>query len=122
MSDSEDEDAPDLLGPREDFDSLLDDFLEKYEIFGGKMRPVLPGSSGVEKLETMRRAIAGDEGAADTPDNPDAKRKRIEAILEEARIQEARDGGGSDDEDIPMPTIVGIGKDKDRWDVETILS
>ena len=52
--------------------------------------------------------LAKDEPGRDEPTEPD--------IAEDGRK------GESDDEDIPMPTIVGIGKNKDRWDVETILS
>ncbi|KAF8305005.1 LTV-domain-containing protein, partial [Clavulina sp. PMI_390] len=123
-----DDDAPSLLPPREDFDSLLDDFLEKYEVFGGKLKTVLPGSTGAEKLETIRRAIGGDDeltnvtGATAPPDSAAAKKLRVKAILEEAQRQAQKEADGEEDEDIPMPSIVGIGKDEGRWDVETILS
>lgn len=89
------DEAPELITSREDFDSMMDEFLDKFEILGRKMKPVLEGGSGAEKLETLRRAMA--EGGP-------------------IRV---RDDDGSD-EDILMPADVDGAKD--RWDCETILS
>lgn len=94
---------------------------------GGKIRQVLPGGTGAEKLDTFRRAMAGaidaDEGKKTD------KATQIKEILATAKSQEDRrrktagdQDGEESDEDIPMPSIVGLGKDQDRWDVETILS
>lgn len=73
---------------------MMNEFLENYEILGGKMRPVLAGGTSVEKLDTIRKALG------------------------EAKIR--ADEKGDNDDDILMP--VDIDEEKDRWDCETILS
>ncbi|KAI8146197.1 Low temperature viability protein-domain-containing protein [Fennellomyces sp. T-0311] len=45
------------LEERADFESILDDFLDKYEIVGKKMQPKLEGDSGKQKLDTLREAL-----------------------------------------------------------------
>ncbi|KAI0692978.1 Low temperature viability protein-domain-containing protein [Cytidiella melzeri] len=86
--------APELITSREDFDAMMNEFLEDFEIVGGKMRPVLSGESAVDKLDTFRKALG---------------RAQI-------RDQEDDDGEG----DFLMP--VDIDEAKDRWDCETILT
>ncbi|RPD82109.1 LTV-domain-containing protein [Lentinus tigrinus ALCF2SS1-7] len=101
-SDEEDEEpslddldeAPDLIAAREDFDSMMDEFLEKYEVIAGKMRPTLPGSA-TEKLDTVRKALG------------------------EAKIRDAEESD-SEGDDILMP--LDVDEKKDRWDCETILT
>ena len=53
--------APDLITSREDYDGMVDEFIERYELVGRKLKPVLPGESGADKLETLRRALRQDE-------------------------------------------------------------
>lgn len=89
------DEAPDLIASREDFESMMDEFLEKYEVISGKMRPVLPGTA-TEKLDTIRKALG------------------------EAKIRDDAEESESDDDDILMP--LDIDDKKDRWDCETILS
>lgn len=96
--DDDDDEAPDLLAAREDFEAVLDDFLDNYELVGKRMRPVLPGDNAVEKLDTIRRAL----GTVRL--NPDAQ----------------DDDDDDNDDDIPMPH--DIDEKPDRWDCETILS
>ncbi|KAJ7044933.1 Low temperature viability protein-domain-containing protein [Mycena alexandri] len=93
----DDDDAPELITSREDFESMMDEFLNDYEILGRKMKPKLEGDSGAEKLDTLRRAMGQDE------------RVRIE-----------RDGEDDETDDISMP--FDIDDRKDRWDCETILT
>jgi protein LTV1 len=93
--DSDTDSAPELITSREDFDSMMNEFLDNYEIVGGKMRPVLPGDTSVDKLDTIRKALG------------------------EAKIRDENDEDDSDG-DILMP--VDIDEEKDRWDCETILS
>ena len=88
------DEAPDLIASREDFESMMDEFLEKYEVISGKMRPVLPGTA-TEKLDTIRKALG------------------------EAKIRDDAESEPEDD-DILMP--LDIDDKKDRWDCETILS
>ncbi|KDQ14015.1 hypothetical protein BOTBODRAFT_145898 [Botryobasidium botryosum FD-172 SS1] len=97
-SDDGSDEAPDLTGAREDFDALMDDFLDNFEQVGNKMRPVIPGETPAEKLNTLRRAMADATGARDQAD---------------ADVDD-------DEKDIPMPH--DIDQYKDRWDCETILS
>ena len=95
--DDDDDEAPDLLAAREDFEAVLDDFLDNYELVGKRMRPVLPGDTAVEKLDTIRRALGTVRLNPDTQDDDD-----------------------DNDDDIPMPH--DIDEKPDRWDCETILS
>jgi protein LTV1 len=90
------DEAPELITSREDFDSMMDEFLNDYEQLGRKLKPKLPGETGTEKLDTIRRALGQDErvliGEEEEEDSDD-----IYAPFED------------DDK-------------KDRWDCETILS
>ncbi|KAF8079061.1 Low temperature viability protein-domain-containing protein [Lyophyllum atratum] len=93
-----DEDAPELITSRADFESMMDEFLNDYEILGRKMKLKLAGESGVEKLDTIRRALGQDDrvwlGSAEDDD--------------------------VNDEDIMMP--LDLDDKKDRWDCETVLT
>jgi len=91
-SDEESDEAPDLIAARDDFESVMDDFLANYELVGRRMEPVLPGNTPAEKLDTVRRALG------------------------EMRVNPEE---GSKEDQIPMPEDVD-GK-KERWDCETIL-
>ncbi|KAL4251522.1 LTV1 family protein [Abortiporus biennis] len=91
---SDTDSAPELITSREDFDSMMNEFLDNYEVLGGKIRPVLEGDSAVDKLDTFRKALG------------------------EARIREQTDQDSEDD--ILMP--LDIDEKKDRWDCETILT
>ncbi|KAF7307414.1 hypothetical protein MIND_00535800 [Mycena indigotica] len=92
----DDDEAPQLITSRDDFESMMDEFLNDYEILGRKMKPKLEGDDGAAKLETLRRAMGQDE------------RVRIES------------GEVDEVEDILMP--LDIDDRKDRWDCETILT
>ncbi|KAI0375462.1 LTV-domain-containing protein [Pilatotrama ljubarskyi] len=89
------DEAPDLIASREDFESMMDEFLEKYEVVSGKMRAVLPGTA-TEKLDTIRKALG------------------------EAKIRDDAEDSGSEEDDILMP--LDVDDKKDRWDCETILT
>jgi protein LTV1 len=80
---------------------MMDEFLNDYEVLGRKMKLKLAGNNGVEKLDTLRRAMGQDE--------------RVTRLLGDA------DGESTeDDEDLLMPFEAQ--DQKDRWDCETILS
>jgi protein LTV1 len=85
------------LTSREDFDAMLDDFLDNYEILGRRMKPVLHGATPADKLAAYRLALV--EGAP-------------------VRVRDGDDDG--DDGEMLMP--MDIDAPKDRWDCETILS
>ncbi|EEB89686.1 hypothetical protein MPER_12189 [Moniliophthora perniciosa FA553] len=96
ISDDDDDNAPQLITTREDFTSMMDEFLNDYEILGGKMKPKLVGDTAAEKLETLRRAMGQDE-----------------------RVRQ--ETGESDDE--PADDVwVEKEDNEDRWDCETILN
>ena len=87
------DEAPELLEARDDFAAMMNEFLDEYEILGGRMKPRLEGDTGIEKLDTIRRALGP---------------------------VTIRDYDEKDDGDIPIP--VDIDDVKDTWDCETILS
>jgi len=91
--DSESDEAPDLITSREDFESMMDEFLNDYEILGRKMKARLAGDTGVDKLDTMRRALGRDERILIT--------------------------ASDDDSNLLMP--LDVDDKKERWDCETIL-
>lgn len=95
LSEASDE-APELITTREDFEALMDDFLNNHEVVGRKLKPVLPGNTAMDKLETYRRAIGVDE------------RVKIDQ------------SDSASDEEILMP--FDPEDKKDQWDCETILS
>jgi protein LTV1 len=88
--------APELITSREDFESMMDDFLDNYEILGRKMKHKLAGDTGIEKLNTLRMAMGQDD-----------------------RVRVGSDDEEEEEEDIMAP----LEDDKtDRWDCETVLS
>ncbi|KAF9055880.1 Low temperature viability protein-domain-containing protein [Panaeolus papilionaceus] len=94
--DNEDE-APDLITSRDDFDSMINEFLNDYEILGRKMKLKLDGETGPEKLDSFRRAMGQDE---------------------RVRIASEEDREDNDDDLFPSSDD----EKKDRWDCETILT
>jgi len=95
--DSDDSDStPEVITSREDFDSLMDDFLYNYEVSGGKMKLSLPGS-GPEKLQSLRTALGRGESVTVEDSDQEGKDDDIYAVIE--------------------------GNEKpERWDVETVLT
>ncbi|KIJ66375.1 hypothetical protein HYDPIDRAFT_86517 [Hydnomerulius pinastri MD-312] len=93
--------APDLITSREDFAAMVDDFMDNYELLGRKLKPVLPGESGANKLETLRRAMGQDE------------RVRVQTGDEDEEGEEA------DDE---LFRAYHAKEKEDRWDCETVLT
>jgi protein LTV1 len=96
---------------REDFDAILDDFLDNYEVVGSKYRLSLGGTalSGPEKLRVLRDAIEDENEGLGKEEN----RRRIMEIERMGRgvkgVREKRERVKSD-------------KEENQWDVETILS
>lgn len=93
---------------REDFDAILDDFLENYEVVGRKYRPALGGTNltGPEKLQVLRSAVEG-EG-----EDREANR---ELVLEIERL------GRNYKAPKEKREKVKVEGDEQKWDVETIL-
>lgn len=92
--DNDSDEAPELITSREDFNSMVNEFLNDFEIVGRKMKPKLEGGSGPEKLDVLRRAMGQDE-----------------------RVRISNDGNEEDDNDLSSDEE----DKKDRWDCETIL-
>jgi protein LTV1 len=90
----ESDEAPELITSRSDFDSIVHDFLSKYEILGRKMRLKLEGETGPEKLDILRQALGQDE----------------QVRIADVGAEEEEDIFLSDQED-----------EKAKWDCETIL-
>ncbi|KAI6114913.1 Low temperature viability protein-domain-containing protein [Pisolithus croceorrhizus] len=97
---SDGDEVPELVTSREDFSAMVDDFVENYELVGRKLKPVLPGDSAVDKLDTLRRAM-GQDGAV-----------RISAA--------EQDSDNEDDE--KLFASYHTNEKESRWDCETILS
>ena len=93
---------------REDFDAIMDDFLENFEVVGNRMQPALGGTglTGAEKLRIIRSAVEG-EGA-----DRDANR---ELVLEIERL-----GRGKKAPKEKKEKVKEEGEEM-KWDVETIL-
>lgn len=121
----EDDDRPaKVFAPaRADLDQIMDEFLSRYEVLGGKMRPVLEPTAGEEggagKLDRIRRELAsldiGEEEEGEDPEKT-ARRKEKERILEAVDRQEREATGKKDRIRIDWE------KPKERWDCETVLS
>lgn len=96
MSDSDsEEDVPDLITSRPDFPDMVNTFLDKYELVGGrKLKQKLEGGTGIEKLENLRKAMGVDS---------------------RVKVDGSSDESGEDDWKEEENA-------KDRWDCETILS
>lgn len=99
---------------REDFDAIMDDFLDKYEVVGRRMREAVGSNSlsGPEKLQVLRAAL--EEADDGTGIGHEENRRRI---LELERL-----GRGYVKEDKELLRMEEVQPEKEKWDVETILS
>ncbi|KAF9193312.1 hypothetical protein BGZ50_007573 [Haplosporangium sp. Z 11] len=115
-SDSEDdEDEQNFKGEelRKDFDSILDDFLDKFEIVGSKMVPRLDGATSENKLTTIRNALLVDEAEDEKSmaTTIGGTRRPVKKSLDEDMATELQTDFRSRAERM-----------RDNWDVQTILS
>ncbi|OCF61977.1 40S ribosomal protein S27 [Kwoniella mangroviensis CBS 10435] len=98
---------------RDDFEEIMDDFLENYEVVGRRMRPALGGTAltGTERFGVLRAAIDGED------DLRDENRRRILQIEQEDRENgKAREKVKKESkEKVEQP-------EAEKWDVQTILS
>ncbi|KAK3827862.1 MAG: Low temperature viability protein [Benniella sp.] len=109
----EDDEPQDLKAEelRKDFDSILDDFLEKYEIVGSKMVPRLEGATSENKLSTIRNALLVDEGEDEkSVATTVGGTRRPKKNLDEDVATEVTDFRSRAE------------RMRDNWDVQTILS
>jgi protein LTV1 len=112
-----------LAPPREDLEQIMDEFLSRYEVLGGKMKPVLDSAPGIEgntgKLERIRREL--DNIKLDKPTEGEdpavtAKRREKERILAAVERQWREESGNKG------KIKMSYEKPKERWDCETVLS
>lgn len=122
---------------REDFEAIMDDFLDNYEVVGKKMVPVMPGESSAEKLDSMRKALVGldlegngpstraqsNQGAAqdETETLAGGTKSDADYIRQRFLREDYYAGKKAEQESMPMMHIIGQDKE-DKWDAETILS
>ncbi|KAF9922049.1 hypothetical protein BGZ65_009896, partial [Modicella reniformis] len=111
--DEDDDSVGDLKSEelRKDFDSILDDFLDKFEIVGSKMVPRLEGATSENKLSTIRNALLVDDtedgkSVATTAGGTRKPKKNLDDDL----VTEVTDFRSRAD------------RMRDNWDVQTILS
>ncbi|KAG0305463.1 hypothetical protein BGZ98_004084 [Dissophora globulifera] len=97
---------------RKDFDSILDDFLDKFEIVGSKMVPRLEGATSENKLSTIRNALLVDDGEEE---------KSLATTIGGTRRPKKN---LQDDMATELQTDFRSRAEKlrDSWDVQTILS
>lgn len=89
------------LEDRADFDSILDDFLDKYEIVGRKMKPKLEGDTSGEKLDTLRQSLGAIRlSNEDVEDKPKSRKEEVDRV------------------DIWERPV----KQRETWDCQTVLS
>ncbi|KAI8605661.1 Low temperature viability protein [Dissophora ornata] len=113
--DEDDEDQPQDFKAeelRKDFDSILDDFLDKFEIVGSKMVPRLEGATSQNKLTTIRNALLVEEGEEEkSVATTVGGTRRPKKALEDDMATELQTDFRSRAERL-----------RDGWDVQTILS
>ncbi|CAG8668871.1 12426_t:CDS:2, partial [Ambispora gerdemannii] len=89
---------------RQDFDQIMEEFLDKYEIVGRKMVPKLEGDSVVDKLETIRRGL-GQVNIEDETQNCGKSKVRVNNSVSEV-----------------LDTSKESKRTRETWDCESILS
>ncbi|WWC92817.1 uncharacterized protein L201_007776 [Kwoniella dendrophila CBS 6074] len=98
---------------RDDFEEIMDDFLENYEIVGRRMRPALGGTgfTGAERFGVLRDAIDGEDNLREE------NRRRILQME-----KEDRENGRTREKVKREPKEKVEQPDEEKWDVQTILS
>jgi len=105
---------------RADFEAIMDEFLDKFEVIGGKMKPVMAGKTPVGKLETLRSELLG-------PGEQDSREERLavkEQILKKLQAeQEAHQARPFSHTLKDRFTTLNDEKDhQNKWDCQTILT
>ncbi|KAI8379564.1 Low temperature viability protein-domain-containing protein [Radiomyces spectabilis] len=102
--DEEEDSNDEAFEERGDFDSILDEFLEKYELVGKKMEPKLEGETSGDKLDTIRRALF----ATKLEDNQEKKESSKNKPRKEGEFEDL----------FARPEQ----RQRDTWDVQSVLS
>ncbi|WAQ82412.1 hypothetical protein PtA15_2A729 [Puccinia triticina] len=108
---------------RADFEEIMDDFLGRFKVLGGKMKPVMAGNSPLDKLNTLCSKLLG---PAAQP-NCHLKRRAVkEQILAKLKADQH-----AHDSRLALPSQAAIREryttldrhdHQDKWDCQTILS
>lgn len=102
---------------REDFDGIMDEFLDRFEVLGGKMKPVLPGKTPNEKLETMRNALLTSQDADESE-----RMLMKEKILLKLKEEQASHLESEDRETRVERMVYRPDELENKWDCQTILT
>ncbi|KAI8973511.1 Low temperature viability protein-domain-containing protein [Mycotypha africana] len=123
--DEDDEYLDEEVEQREDFDAILDEFLEKYEILGKKMEPKLEGDSPALQLERIRQELP----KPDVKEVEDAEEKKFNKQQESVALTRAALEGlnGSTKSKLKKTEdYIGlerpVQKQRAAWDVQTVIS
>ncbi|KAF7731743.1 hypothetical protein EC973_008257 [Apophysomyces ossiformis] len=107
MNDDDEEEDDDVeREERGDFEAILDDFLEKYELVGNRMAVKLEGDTSEQKLDTVRNALLGMNISDDDHEK--------ESILESVKPRKEK-AESVDIWDRPV-------KQRQAWDCQSVLS
>lgn len=112
MNDDDDEEREfdgDISKERADFEAILDDFLDNYEVVGNKIAPKLEGEDSVQKLDTIRKAL----------DRINIKEENEEEAEERERKQRSKSSSKSKLDD---PWARPEQRKKATWDCQSVLS
>ncbi|KEI42131.1 uncharacterized protein L969DRAFT_80855 [Mixia osmundae IAM 14324] len=99
---------------RDDFDAVMDDFLSRFQVLGGKYKPTLEGETPGEKLDVLRREFAA---IGDDTDDPIRDRQQQKDRILAAAERQAREKRKNASE-----PVIREEKSYDTWDCETVLS
>ncbi|CAH7683043.1 Low temperature viability protein-domain-containing protein [Phakopsora pachyrhizi] len=114
---------------RKDFDLIMDEFLDKFEVLGGKLRPTI-GSTAEQKLSTIRSELlansnnSGNSGGGDCLYEEEERRTMKMEILKRFEEQQRADSKAqkkSDGDGYYYFDDQKIGEDC-KWDCQSILS
>ncbi|WAQ83091.1 hypothetical protein PtA15_3A458 [Puccinia triticina] len=105
---------------RADFEEIMDDFLGRFELLGGKMKPVMPGTTPLDKLDTLRSELLGPAAQPDTLRERRAVKEQILAHLK--ADQQAHDARPSQAAARDRYSTLERDDPQDKWDCQTILS
>ncbi|WAQ91299.1 hypothetical protein PtA15_14A181 [Puccinia triticina] len=108
---------------RADFEEIMDDFLGRFEVLGGKMKPVMAGNSPLDKLDTLRSELLGPAAQPDCHLERCAVKEQILAKLKaDQRAHDSRLALPSQAAIREQYTTLDWHDQQDKWDCQTILS
>ncbi|EPQ29111.1 uncharacterized protein PFL1_03399 [Pseudozyma flocculosa PF-1] len=110
---------------REDFENIMDDFLDRYEVIAGRLKENLGAkdATGAEKLDLLRKAL----GAAriDGKDWEGRDKDVGKGTEESLGAYDDYDSGDDDDGQLDLdnhPALMPRSAQREKWDVETVLT